>query len=553
MPIDHADNYPNANPPRGMDRRTFLKLCALGAVPGLLAACVSEASVPVNITASPTRRPSPSVQPSPTKQPSPTPQPSPTESDWSALARSLQGTLIRPGDSQYMVAHQLFNPRFDGILPAAIAFCVSPADVQTCLAFVQRFSLPFTPRSGGHSYAGYSTTTGLVVDITSMNSATVNVGTGVATIGAGARLIDIYAALAQHGFALPGGSCPTVGIAGLTLGGGVGVLGRKFGLTCDNLLSAQIVLANGRILTCDASHNSDLFWALRGGGGGNFGVVTSFTFQAHPVSALSLFTLYWPWSSAANVVAAWQNWAPQAPDELWSNCVLQSTSNKGANPIVLVNGVYVGSVTALNSLLQQLTQQIPAAPTSNYVSSTDLLDAMLTEAGCYGKTVPQCHLPSQNPQGQLVRGTFSAKSDYFTSPLPRSGIDVLVNAVAQCQASSILGLNGIGLDAFGGAINRVPSDAMAFVHRNALFSAQYSANWNASDPPSVVAANQTWLANTWQAMRAYASGGAYVNYIDPNLPNWQQAYYGSNLPRLEQVKATYDPGNFFHFAQSIPE
>jgi len=112
-------------------------------------------------------------------------------------------------------------------------------------------------------------------------------------------------------------------------------------------------------------------------------------------------------------------------------------------------------------------------------------------------------------------------------------------------------VNGIGLDAFGGAINRVPPDATAFVHRSSLFSAQYSANWNASDPPSVVTANQSWLANTWQAMRPYASGGAYVNYIDPNLPNWPQAYYGSNLPRLQQVKAAYDPTNLFHFPQSI--
>src|SRR5207248_4668815 len=136
---------------------------------------------------------------------------SPTHADWSALARSLQGTLIRPNSPRYPAAHQLFNPRFDSVLPAAIAYCVSPADVQTCLAFVQRFGLPFTPRSGGHSYAGYSTTTGLVVDITSMNAVKVNAGTGIVTIGAGARLIDVYAALAQQGLALPAGSCPTVG------------------------------------------------------------------------------------------------------------------------------------------------------------------------------------------------------------------------------------------------------------------------------------------------------------------------------------------------------
>jgi hypothetical protein len=246
--MDCADKHPDNASSQDMKRRTFLKLCFLGVVPGLLAACGGGASVSGNVTSSPTTQPSPTVQPTP------------AAADWSALARSLQGTLIRPGNSRYPVAHQLFNPRFDGILPAAIAYCVSLADVQTCLSFVQRFSLPFTPRSGGHSYAGYSTTTGLVVDITSLNAVKVNAGTGVATIGAGALLIDVYAALAPQGFSLPAGSCPTVGIAGLTLGGGVGVLGRKFGLTCDNLLSAQIILANGRVLTCNASHYPDLCW-----------------------------------------------------------------------------------------------------------------------------------------------------------------------------------------------------------------------------------------------------------------------------------------------------
>ena len=289
--MHRRSNHTRDLSPLEMDRRTFLKLCVLGSVPGLLAACATEPSTAINLAPSPTLRPSPTHQLSPTAQPSPTPYPSPTDADWSALASGLQGNLIRPDNAQYPVARQLFNPRFDTILPAAIAYCVSPADVQTCLAFVQRFGLPFTPRSGGHSYAGYSASTGLVLDITSMNTVTANATTGLATVGAGARLIDVYSALAQQGLALPAGTCPTVGIAGLTLGGGVGVLGRKFGLTCDNLLSAQVVLANGSILTCDASHNPDLFWALRGGGGGNFGVVTSFTFQAHPVSSLSLFTL----------------------------------------------------------------------------------------------------------------------------------------------------------------------------------------------------------------------------------------------------------------------
>ncbi len=525
-----------------MKRREFLALCALGALPNALAACGSPA---VTGNATPTR------QSSPTPKPSLTPRPTLTEADWTALARSLQGTLVRPGNSQYPTALQLFSARFDTVHPAGVAYCASPADVQNCLAFVRKFALPFATRSGGHSYAGYSTTTGLVIDVTRMHTVTVNANAGTATIGSGTRLIDVYSVLAQQGFVLPAGSCSTVGIAGLTLGGGDGVLSRKFGLTCDNLLSAQVVVADGRVLTCDANHNADLFWALRGGGGGNFGIVTSFTFQVHQVSAISLFTFTWPWVNAATVVDAWQHWAPQGPDELWSNCVLLTNSNKSGNPIVEVNGVYVGDVSALIPLLNQLTGKINATPASRYVTNSTILDTMLYEAGCYNKSVAQCHLPSQNPSGQLQRDTSAVKSDYFTSILPRQGINNLVDAITRRQSDPNLGNGGIGMDSYGGAINRVAADATAFAHRNAVFSAQYSASWNASDPASVVAANHTWQTNAWQSMRKYASGGAYQNYVDPDLPDWQHAYYGSNLPRLQRVKSTYDPGNFFHFAQSI--
>ncbi|HLI70698.1 MAG TPA: FAD-binding oxidoreductase [Ktedonobacteraceae bacterium] len=527
----------NSTSSQAISRRAFLALSGLG-VAGLLTACGTSSAH--------------TVKPTPTPAVSPTRQVALTEADWSALGRDLQGTLIRPGNPQYAVAHQLFNTRFDNIAPAGVAYCASPADVQACLAFVRRFNLPVTVRSGGHSYAGYSTTSGLMLDVTRMNSVSLDTGTGAATIGGGAHLIDVYAALAQDGVVIPAGSCPTVGIAGLTLGGGVGVLGRKFGLTCDNLLSAQVVLADGTILTCNQNAHSDLFWALQGGGGGNFGVVTSFTFQVHPVQDLSLATLNWPWSFAAAVFDAWQHWGPQAPDELWSNCLLLGNINKQAGPIVRVNAVYVGGSSALNSLLQQLIDQVGTAPTSSYVYTDPLLETMMVEAGCYGETVAACHLPSQNPQGQVARDTSKARSDYITSPLPRQAIDILVNAINSRQSSADLSGGGIGMDAFGGAINRVAADATAFVHRNTLFSIQYTASWNPGDPASVVSANVSWLNETWQAMRSYASGEAYQNYIDPDLPDWPQAYYGANLPRLQQIKATYDPSNLFRFAQSIP-
>ena len=526
---------------RALSRRTFLTLSSLG-LTGLLAAC-GGASARTPIPTPTTQKASATLVP--------TRPAAPTDADWSALARSLRGSLVRPQNAGYAVAHQLFNTRFDHILPQGVAYCAAPADVQTCLAFVRRFNLSSTVRSGGHSYAGYSTTTGLLLDVTRINQVSVNGGAGTVTIDGGAHLIDVYAALAQYGLVIPAGSCPTVGIAGLTLGGGVGVLGRKFGLTCDNLLSSQLVLAGGDLVTCDQQTHTDLFWALRGGGGGNFGVIASFTFQAHPVSELTLFTLNWPWSHATDVVDAWQHWGPQAPDELWSNCLLLGTTQKPSPPLVRVNGVYVGGAAPLNTLLQQLISRVGSAPASSYVYTDPLLETMMVEAGCYGESVAACHLPSQNPQGQVGRDTSQARSDYVGTPLPRQGIESLVNAIGSRQSSNTLSGGGIGMDAYGGAINRVAADATAFVHRNALFSIQYTASWNPGDSASTISANTSWLDATWQTMRPYVNGEAYQNYIDPNLADWQQAYYGANLARLQQVKTTYDPENFFRFAQSI--
>lgn len=226
----------------------------------------------------------------------------PGTADWAALRRALSThKLIRPGERSYSAAKELFDPRFDSKRPAGIAYCAGNRDVRACLAFVRKFGLPVAARSGGHSYGGWSSTTGLIVDVTALNSFRVS-GRSV-MVGTGTRLIDMYNRLAAHGLAVPGGSCATVGVAGLTLGGGVGVLGRAFGLTSDNLQSLQIVTADGTVRTCNHRQNSDLFWACRGGGGGNFGIATSFTFRTHHLTQLVQFFLSWPWSRAARVVA----------------------------------------------------------------------------------------------------------------------------------------------------------------------------------------------------------------------------------------------------------
>jgi FAD/FMN-containing dehydrogenase len=522
------------------ERRTLLRFAAAAGGAALLSSCTGSASGGGLASATQARNTAKVAAASGGPKPS----------DWAALARDLSGPLVRPGQAAYTTAKRLFDPRFDSIHPAGIAYCRNPHDVATCLAFVRKFGIPVAARCGGHSYAGWSSTSGLIIDVTRMSG--VSVSGGTATVGAGTRLIDFYNGLAAHGRAVPGGSCPTVGIAGLTLGGGVGVVSRAYGLTSDNLRSLQIVTADGAIRTCNAGSNPDLFWACRGGGGGNFGVVTSFTFTTHPAGQIVLFFLSWPWSQAARVISAWQSWAPHAPDALWSNVHLAAAPG-GSRPVIQVGGTYLGSVSGAAAQLDKLYAAAGSHPSSHFLESTTWLHAMLVEAGCASLTVNQCHLPTQNSQGRLSRASEYAKSDLFTKPLSSRGIGTLLSGVESFQrAGGAAGASGgIAFDALGGAVNRVAPGATAFVHRNALFQAQYTTTWPLGSAAAAVARQHAWQQSFWKSMRPYASGQAYQNYIDPALPNWRQAYYGANYPRLARVKAAYDPHRVFTFPQAI--
>ncbi len=473
-------------------------------------------------------------------------------SDLSGLARAIRGELVLPSSAAYGTAVQSYNPVFDGAHPLAVAYVESASDVAAVVGYGRDRNVPLSIRSGGHCYGGWSTGPGVVIDVTRLDAVTVSGGT--VTAGSGTRLVDFYAAMAPHGLAVPGGSCPTVGLAGLALGGGLGVLDRKLGLTSDNMVHAEVVLASGEVVTCSESSHSDLFWALRGAGGGSFGVVTRMAFRPSPIGDLGLLTLVWPWSAAPRAVAAWQRWAPTAPDELWSNCLLlasQSTPT-GTAPVARITGVYAGGQSQLQPLVDDLISAVGSQPFDDFVGSAAYLQTMLIEAGCDGDTLPECHLPSVNPHGILTRAPFAAKSDFVSVPFSSAAISRLLAAVEAREASPVLSGGGIALDAAGGAVNRVAAGATAFVHRDALFSMQYSANWPNGAAASLVQANMTWLSDAWQSMRPYVNGQAYQNYADPQLTDWAEAYYGSNLPRLEQVKAAYDPHDLWRFPQSIP-
>jgi FAD/FMN-containing dehydrogenase len=236
---------------------------------------------------------------------------------------------VARGAAGYDAARLLYSPRFDGTLPLAVVYCQSATDVSRTILWARQNNVRIAARSGGHSYAGYSTTPGVVIDVSRLASITVNAASGTAGIGAGARLMDVYRDLAARGVTIPAGSCPSVGIAGLVLGGGVGFAGRKLGLTCDNLRSFTMVTADGVVRPCNPQRNPNLFWACRGGGGGNFGIATRFTFTTHPVNTVTTFRAVWSWSDAARIVDAWQRWGPNAPDELFSLLSVEATDSGG--------------------------------------------------------------------------------------------------------------------------------------------------------------------------------------------------------------------------------
>jgi FAD/FMN-containing dehydrogenase len=463
--------------------------------------------------------------------------------DWDALASALNGTVLRPGDDGYVVAGHLYNSLYP-VQAAAIAQCQSPSDVQRCLAFCRAHEVPLAVRSAGHSYAAYSSGPGLVIDVAPMD--TVDVGTdGTASVGAGAQLIDVYSQLGTHGVMIPGGSCPTVGIGGLALGGGIGVFGRAYGMTCDSLVGVDIVTADGTRRHCSAEDHEDLYWASRGGGGGTFGVVTTFEFRSHPIpDAITLFTLEWPWGAAETVLDAWLRWIPGAPDALWANCQLYSSGATGSG-LVKVTGVFGGTVSACEAALAPLAAAIDQSTTYRFVGPEDYLTAMMIEAGCEGKPVAQCDAPVESP--------FAAKSTFIGAALPEPSVRALVSAVSDFPATLAGSGAGAGVvfDGYGGAINRVAQADTAFVHRDAVACAQYSVTYPTTSPsPSTTATARAWLAQIERALTPVAQG-AYQNYIDPTLADWQTAYYGTNLPRLRQIKGKYDPHDVFRFAQSI--
>jgi FAD/FMN-containing dehydrogenase len=521
-----------------MRRRTFLRGLAVSGT-ALATACIGP-------EAAPSPSPSPSASATATVTPgTPSPVPTVAPPDWDALRSALRDGLVRPGDPTYDAARVLYNTRFDAVRPQAIARCATAEDVRECVRFARTYGVRLALRSGGHSYGGWSTGQGLVIDVGRMSA--IDVQNGQVTVGAGARLIDVYDAVAARGQGVPAGSCPTVGVTGLTLGGGVGVLSRAWGLTCDDLVAAQVVTADGQVRECDDTREPDLFWALRGGGGGSFGVVTSLTLRTHPATALAIGFMSWPWPRATAVVSAWQAWMSGAPDALWSTLHLQTGAE---GPEVTMHAVLTGATAALASHFDTLVA-VTGAPSYREAGVRTYRDVMLLEAGCLGRSVAQCHLQGTTPEGQLGRDTFIAKSVVAPAALSSSATAALVDGIGSTIGRSDIGGAAVLLDSLGGAVARVAPSDTAFVHRNAFAIAQLYGSWDAAAPAAVVDGTTAWLRQLHATVRPLVGRGAYVNYADADLTDWEDAYWGANYARLRQVKAKYDPDRLFDFPQAV--
>src|SRR5579872_6112876 len=404
------------------------------------------------------------------------------------------------------------------------------ASVGATILWATSNGIGFAIRSGGHSYEGFSQSPDLVIDVRGMTAIKLSADKQSVSIGSGSSLGSVYDKLASSHLAIPAGSCFPVGVAGHSLGGGFGLLGRPFGLACDNVLSMEVVDAAGKVLNVSEQENPDLFWALRGGGNGSFGVVTKFNFRTSAVNLVAKFAITWkkPAAQAAKIVLAWQEWLENLPPAV--TCTLHVTKVPGGVIQVHIAGLSVDSQTRLVAELQRLQKLAGSADTQSNSTLTFARAATIFNGG------------GPPYESVLMKG----KSDYVTEPMSKQGILTLLNGLLEAR-----GEIAVLFDSYGGAINRVASDATAFVHRGSTkYLIQY---YMQLEGPAATETNLAMMRTLYSAMRPYVSGSCYVNYCDLDLgEGYAKAYWGDNLPRLMKIKAAFDPKNVFRHAQSVP-
>jgi FAD/FMN-containing dehydrogenase len=441
------------------------------------------------------------------------------------------GEVVRPGDLDYDRRRAVWNAMHDR-RPALIARCATVGDVVAAIGHGRARDMTIAVRGGGHSMPGHSTCDdGIVIDVRPMSVVHVDAGAGRAVVQGGALLGELDRATQRHGLVVPAGVVSHTGVGGLTLGGGVGRLMRRFGLTVDSLLRAQVVTADGRILEASDTENPDLYWGIRGGGG-NFGVVTEFEFALHELSKLEILATFHPLERAPDVLARGREaMADGAPDELlWTSFLRE------APPLSWIPPELVGR-RGIMSLIEWSGESSRGRP---------LLDSLRGELAAIAgslRTVPFLEIQT------LTDEIFAAgKRTYIKAGFARELTDPLIETLGACGAEVGSPFSQIEVLAMGGAIRRVSPEATAFPHRDAAWLINVPATWEdaASDRAEI-----DWARRSFAAVEPHLTGGKYVNFMGEDERADAAGAYGATLRRLQRVKRAYDPDNVFRLNQNI--
>jgi FAD/FMN-containing dehydrogenase len=440
------------------------------------------------------------------------------------------GTLIGPDDAGYDDARALFNAMIDK-RPALIASCAGPADVAAAIRFAREHDLPLAIRAGGHNGAGLgSVDAGVVIDLSLLKDISVDPAARTVRVGGGCLWGEVDAATQPHGLAVPAGIISTTGVAGLTLGGGHGYLTRRYGLTIDNLLSAEMVLGDGRRVTASADENPDLFWAIRGGGG-NFGVVTEFTFRAHPVDTVVGGPTFWALEDTDALLAAYREWLPSAPRNVMGFFNFHTVPPGPPFPEEIHLRKVCGIVWCIDGSDEEAEQAMApmlgvAEPLMHGAGRLPLKDLNGAFDGLYG------------PGDQWYwRGD-------FVNEIPDEAIERNRDWNDRMPGFKC----GSHLYPIDGAAHDVAAEDTAFAYRDARWSQVFIG----VDPdPASASTLREWTVGYWEALHPYSAGGAYVNFMMEEGQARVKATYGGNYARLSRVKAAYDPDNVFRVNQNI--
>jgi FAD/FMN-containing dehydrogenase len=438
------------------------------------------------------------------------------------FGRRFSGALVRPGDEGYDASRAVWNGMVDR-RPMLIAYCTTVTDVVEALAFARTSGLLTAVRGGGHNVAGSSLCDGgLVIDLSRMNKVTVDPNSRTARAEGGALLADLDAATQAHGLATTTGVNSDTGLIGLTLGGGIGRLGRKHGLSCDNMLSAEIVTPDGRVLTASHDENEDLFWGLRGGGG-NFGIVVAITYRLHPLGPTVLAgSLVYEWKQARDALRLYASFSAKAPDELCTDAALVTLPDGGHG--FAISAFYAGPPDEGERVLRPLREALPTA--ADQIGPVSYVQ--LQRAG-----------DASFPRGHRF---------YWKAQFLREVTDGAIDALVDRFPSVPSARSFFVFQQVGGAISRVPVTATAYANRSAAYDCFPVSIWT---DPAADEANIAWAREMYASMRPFAMGGVYVNNLGDEGEDRVRAAYGENYERLAALKRKYDPDNLLRLNQNI--